>query len=64
MITLYRPANYNNIRAAEITGRSIDTKPTDLANGSIYKELDTGRIWVYDAQNSVWYEKTANGGGR
>lgn len=32
MITLYRPANYNNPRAPEFTGRSIDTKPIDERN--------------------------------
>ena len=26
MITIYRPSNYNNPRAPEFTGRSIDTK--------------------------------------
>ena len=29
MITLYRPTGYNNPRASEFTGRSIDTKSSD-----------------------------------
>lgn len=38
MITLYRPAGYNNSRASEFTGRSIDTKPTNVENGATYKQ--------------------------
>lgn len=56
MITLYRPANYNNPRASEFTGRSIDIKPFDVENGAIYHELDTGRTYRFDKENSKWYE--------
>lgn len=56
MITLYRPANYNNPRASEFAGRSIDTKPIDVENGSIYKEIDTGRTYRFDAENKQWME--------
>ena len=56
MITLYRPANYNNPRASEFTGRSIDTKPNDVENGAIYKEIDTGRVYRYDKENNRWIE--------
>lgn len=53
MITLYRPANYNNPRASEYTGRSIDTKPVDVENGSMFTEIDTGRSYKFDAENKV-----------
>ena len=56
MITLYRPANYNNPRAPEFTGRSIDTKPTNVENGASYKEIDTGRVYRYDKENNRWIE--------
>ena len=56
MITLYRPANYNNPRASEFTGRSIDTKPNDVENGAMYKEIDTGRVYRYDKENNRWIE--------
>lgn len=56
MITLYRPAYCNNTRASKFTGRSIDTKPTDVENGAIYKEIDTGRIYRYDKENNRWIE--------
>lgn len=56
MITLYRPANYSNPRASEFTGRSIDTKPVGVENGSTYTELDTGRVYRFDAENKQWWE--------
>lgn len=33
---------------------STDTKPTDLANGSILIEMDTRTIYYFDAENSIW----------
>ena len=56
MITLYRPAYGNSTRASKFTGRSIDTKPTDVENGASYKEIDTGRIYRYDKENNRWIE--------
>lgn len=61
MITLYRPANYTNPRASEFTGRSIDTKPVDVENGSMFTEIDTGRAYKFDAENMVWYEYKPTG---
>lgn len=57
MITQYRPANYTAPRASEFIGRSIDTKPIDVENGSMYTELDTGRIYRFDAENKQWREQ-------
>ncbi len=56
MITLYRPAGYDNPRAPEFIGRSIDTKPTNVENGASYIELDTGRVYRYDKENNLWIE--------
>lgn len=56
MITLNRPSNYTNIRSTELAGRSIDTKPVDVENGSMYTEIDTGRTYRFDAENKVWIE--------
>lgn len=56
MITLYRPANYTILRASEFTGRSIDYKPTNAENGATYTELDTGRVYRFDAENKIWIE--------
>lgn len=56
MITLYRPAGYDNPRAPEFAGRSIDTKPSNVENGASYIELDTGRVYRYDKENNRWIE--------
>lgn len=56
MITLYRSSNYISPRAPSFAGRSIDTKPTDVENGAVYREIDTGRVYRYDAENKRWYE--------
>lgn len=59
MITLYRPAYYTAPRASEFTGRSIDTKPANVENGAVYHELDTGRVYRYDADGKKWWEGKA-----
>lgn len=59
MITLYRPAYYTTPRAPEFSGRSIDTKPIHVENGAVYKEIDTGRTYRYDAENNQWMEGKA-----
>lgn len=33
---------------------SGDTKPTDVANGSILKEMDTGTVYMYDEAGEQW----------
>lgn len=56
MITLYRPNGYDTPRASEYTGRSIDAKPINVENGASYIEIDTGRVYRYDAENKQWME--------
>lgn len=44
-------------------GLSSDEKPKEtdgipplaLANGSAYVEMDTGKVYFYDAENQYWY---------
>lgn len=38
---------------------STDDKPTRAANGSLLVELDTLKIYAFDAGNSEWLEITA-----
>lgn len=61
MITLYRPSGYDSPRVPCFAGRSIDTKPTNIENGAIFKEIDTGRIYRYDKENNLWIEGKING---
>lgn len=44
----------------ELRGLSTDTKPTELEdgkiidNGSVFIEIDTGKIFFYDLENQEW----------
>lgn len=45
----------------ELRGLSTDTKPekigdNNIGNGSLYIEMDTGKIYFYDAENKQWRE--------
>ncbi len=35
---------------------STDTKPTNIGNGSKAIETDTGKEFIFDAENVVWYD--------
>lgn len=54
---------------SEIVGLSTDTKPTDsiegikIQNGSSFRELDTGKKFLFDAENTTWNEVSSGGGG-
>ena len=39
-------------------GLSTDTKPTDVPNGSRFLEMDTGDVYMYDADSSAWLQYT------
>ena len=56
MITQYRPSYYQSPRASSFAGCSVDDKPLDVENGSIFKEIDTGRVFRYDKENNIWIE--------
>lgn len=45
------PGNFTN----EYWGLSTDEKPTVyVPNGSIYYEIDTGDMFIFDAEHSQW----------
>ena len=62
MITISKTEKYNgNKRLVELRGLSTDEKPTSLSNkvvenGSIFIEIDTGKIFMYDLENEQWKE--------
>lgn len=37
-----------------LIGLSTDTKPTGYDNGSVFTEIDTGMVFIYDEQNKHW----------
>lgn len=41
---------------AELYGLSTDTKPVDVPNASIFYEMDTAILWIFDAETGTWYE--------
>lgn len=42
----------------EFRGLSTDDKSkiTNMTNGSIFFEMDTSKVYMYDAQNEQWRE--------
>ena len=41
----------------EYRGLSTDTKPTEnVINGSAYIEIDTGKVYLFDATGETWNE--------
>ena len=63
MITQYRSAYSNLPKAPAFSGLSTDAKPTDVDNGAVYEEIDTGVSYAFDAENALWYEIHKSGGG-
>lgn len=45
---------YNKTSISRFHGLSTDTKPTSCPNGSKFYEIDTGKTYLFDAQNSAW----------
>ena len=57
MVTMYSKKGM----IVELRGLSTDVKPTklgneDIENGSTYIEIDTGSIYMFDAQSKTWKE--------
>lgn len=46
-----------------LRGLSTDTKPTDVPNGSEFREMDTGKKFLFSAAGSEWIEQPCCGGG-
>lgn len=45
-------------------GLSTDTKPTGaVLNGREFREMDTGKKYLFDAENGEWLEQPEEGGG-
>lgn len=37
-------------------GLSTDTKPETALNGMVFIEMDTGKLYFFDAENATWRE--------
>lgn len=58
MITVTKTQRFraDGTQMVELYGLSTDTKPTDVENASSFVEMDTGIIYLFDAENGVWRE--------
>ena len=56
MITTYT-SRFNDFEK-EYRGLAADAKPTeDVPNGSIFVEIDTGKVYFYNAEGETWVEQ-------
>ena len=66
MISIYQNSNVitnkeGEFKGLEFRGLSTDTKPTqidgkDIPNGTLFIEIDTGKVFLYDLENEEWKE--------
>lgn len=58
MITMYRKEGATHDKQeVEYRGLSTDEKPTEnIENGTIFIEIDTGKIYMFDLENEEWQE--------
>ena len=66
MITIQKIENKRTVEGeeavnVELRGLSGDDKPIEIANkkvdnGSIFIEIDTGKIFMFDLENKLWKE--------
>lgn len=64
MISMFKNSNTiatenGETKAIEFRGLSTDTKPTTfdgkkVQNGAIYLEMDSGKVYLFDAENEQW----------
>lgn len=58
MVTNAKPQGYSaNVGftgAFDLRGLSTDTKPTNVPNGSTFLEMDSGDVYIFDADNTQW----------
>jgi hypothetical protein len=38
-------------------GLSTDTKPLVASNATVFYEMDTGKMFMFDKQNKTWIEQ-------
>ena len=57
MITIYRKEGaVKDKQEIELRGLSTDEKPTNVENGTIFIEIDTGKIYMFDVVSKTWKE--------
>ena len=57
--TIIHRDDYN--KTYDLRGLSTDTKPTNVPNGSTFIEMNTGKGYLFDEDNSTWHELQSGG---
>lgn len=47
----------NGLDPVEVYGLSSDEKPTDVCNASVFYEMDTKKMFMFDEKNQQWLEQ-------
>ena len=55
-------ANGKYMGAEKYVGLQTDTKPVSCGNGSIFIEMDTSKLYFFDAVSGDWLEWGAENG--
>lgn len=55
--------NNTDYSIQRLRGLSTDTKPVNVPNGSEFREMDTGKDFMYDEASGDWKEQPKKGGG-
>ena len=65
MISIVDRSNPVEPKSVTFTGLSTDTKPTGVSvgNGWSFIEMDTGKVFFYNAEDEEWLEFAGSGGG-
>ena len=51
-----KPGDVVSRAILEYRGLSTDAKPVGAINGSAYIEIDTGKVYLFDATGETWNE--------
>lgn len=57
MITLSAENHVYGYTPSKIYGLSTDIKPMDVNNASVFWEMDTKKLWMFDEENKRWLEQ-------
>ena len=57
MITIKSEKHIYGKTPSELYGLSTDVKPTDVNNASVFYEMDTKKVFLFDEQNGQWLEQ-------
>ena len=57
MITIKSNEHIYGKTPSELYGLSTDVKPTNVNNASLFYEMDTKKIFMFDETNERWLEQ-------